>query len=342
MQLSDLLKGSPISAHTRLGLDIGNFSVKIAQIKKKNFGKEKMLSFAVVPVKDAGTPENVIRAIKEACKEVAADSKKVNISVCGPNIIMHYIILPLMQEKDLAQSLDFELERYVPFKRENSIIDYHILANLANNQMLVLLVGAERHFIQERIKLVRDAGLEPQLINLDAFALMDAFLGALPAPNSPVALLDIGYHLSKLVVMEDDVPYFSRDIETGERDVFQTIADKMSIDLGRAQDFAYSPPEDKIKEIAEAIKPAFNNLLNELSLSFEYCERNLEKKVSRLYLSGGGSKIKVLVDFLAGIQDLKIDIWDPILGMKLSPSISAEDAKQYAHILPVAIGLAFS
>lgn len=342
MQLGNFLKRNPFSPRTHIGLDIGNFSVKIAQIKKRNFSKERILSFAIIPIKGEGSPNEIIEAIKEAYKNLAADSKKVNISVSGSNIITRYIILPLMTETDLSQSLEIELERYMPFKKEDAVIDYRVLANLPNNQMIVLLVGVERHFIQERMKLIKDTGLEPQMINIDTFALMEAFLGVSPLPSSPVALLDIGYRLTKLVVMEYDVPYFSRDIETGEYDIFQMISEKMGIDFNQAKEWAYYPKEDKIKEIAEAVRPAFNNLLNELSLSFEYCDRNLEKKVDRLYLSGGGSRIEVLLESLRSIQDLKIDTWDPTQGFKISSSIAAEEIKQYAHLLAVAIGLALT
>ncbi len=343
MQLGNFLKGISFSeAPAAVGLDIGNFSVKLIQIKKINLGKEKSLSFAVVPIKDDGSPDRIIEAIKQAYKDSRIESKKVNISVCGPNIIMRYIILPLMKENDLSKSLEFELERYMPFKKEDAVIDYHILANLPNNQMLVLLVAVERRLIEERIKLIKDAGLEPQAINVDAFALMEAFLGVMPKPKSVTALLDIGYRLSKLVVLEYDVPYFSRDIEIGEYDIFQMISQKMNLDFNLAKELSYRPKEEKVKEIAESVKPTLDSLLSELSLSFEYCERDLGKKVDQLCLSAGGSKIKFLSESLGNIGDLKIHHWNPIQGFKVTSPLSPEGISEYSHLLAVAVGLALS
>jgi len=341
MQLGNFLKGISFpQPAVATGLDIGNFSVKLVQIKKINFGKEKSLSFAVVPIKGDGSPERIIEAIKQAYKDLAIDSKKVNISVSGPNIIMRYIILPSMREVELTKSLEFELEKYIPFKREDAIIDYRILAHLPNNQMIVLLVAVERRFISERVKLIKDAGLEPQTINVDAFALIEAFLGVLPKPKSVTALLDIGYRLSKLVVLGYDIPYFSRDIEIGEYDIFQMISQKMNLDFNLAKELSYRPAEDKVKEVAEAVKPTLDSLLSELSLSFEYCERDLGKKVDQLYLSGGGSRIKLLSESLGNIRDLKIHIWNPTLGFRISSPLNPEGLREYSHLLAVAVGLA--
>jgi type IV pilus assembly protein PilM len=219
------------------------------------------------------------------------------------------------------------------------IIDYHVLAQLPNNQMIVLLIAVERRIIEERINLVKQAGLDPQLINVDGLALMEAFKSALPGSKGVVALLDIGYRLSKLVVMENDIPYFSRDIETGEQEIIQTISEKLGMDFNLSKELLYKR-KDMEKDVTEAIKPVLNGLLEELSLSFEYCERNLNKKADRLYLSGGGSKVKILFESIGKIPNFKVDIWDPTKGFNVPSFSTNEELIEYAPILAVAVGLA--
>lgn len=325
----------------QVGLDIGNFSVKIAQIKKGPLPGRGGLSFAFAPIQGNKTQGRVSEAIRQAFRSLAIDSNKVNLSISGPNIIMRYIILPVMKEADLAKSLEFELEKYIPYKKEDAIIDHCILSRITHNQMIVLLVAAELKLIQERINLIKDAGLEPQLINVDALALTEAFREVSPHPKGVVAILDIGYCLSKLVVLENGVPYFSRDIEIGEYDIAQMISEKINIDFALAKELAYNP-EDRLKEITEVAKFELNSLLNELSLSFEYCERNLEKTVSQLYLCGGGSKVKIILDFLEKIPNLKISLWDTMQGFKISSSHKAQELEKYGSLMGVAIGLALS
>jgi len=344
MQISGLLKkiSFPFSSAMPLGLDVGNFSVKLVQVKRSGLNKERILSFAVVPLSPEGSKGAVISAIQQACQQLSAGSNKVNISICGPNVIVRYIILPYMQEKDLAKSFDFELERYIPFKRQDAVVDYRILARLSNNQMVVLLVAAEERFIQERIELVKGAGLEPQIVNVDAFALMSAFRAATADSKRVTGILDVGYHLSKLVVFESDIPYFSRDIEIGEREILQVVSERLGIDFNLAKELSYQDKEDKHKQIAEAVATTLGSLLSELSLSFEYCERDLEKRVEQLYISGGGSRIKVLLEALAGLPDLKSNIWNPVQGFRLAPEVAPGSLEEYSHLLAVAVGLALS
>jgi type IV pilus assembly protein PilM len=339
MQPPKFLKDMFYPSTVSIGLDIGSYSVKIAQIKKSGIHKEGLLSFGVVAIKDGGSRTGIIEAIKQAYKKCAADSNKVNMSICGPNVLMRYIILPLMKEKDLAHSLEFELEKYIPYKKEEVVTDYRILAKLSNNKMIVLLVAVERQFIQARVSLVKEAGLEPQLINVDTLALSESFKAYAPGYKGVVAILDVGYHLSKLVVLDNNVPYFSRDIETGEFDVIQTIAEKLSLNFDKAKEIAYNP-QDKAEKIAEVIRLTLSSLIDEIYLSFEYCERNLEKRVEHLYFSGGGSKIKLLLDSLRKNPNLKMDLLDPTRGFKISPSVTQEELRESSPLLVVAIGLA--
>ncbi|RJO65202.1 MAG: type IV pilus assembly protein PilM [Candidatus Omnitrophota bacterium] len=324
-----------------IGLDIGSFSVKLALIRKTTLKKETFLSVAIAPIKNAPSREGIIEAIKEVFSQVKTDCRKINLSVCGPNVVMRYIILPHMKEKDLFKSLEFELEKYIPYKKEEVMTDYRILAKLANNKILVLLVAVERGFIQERVDLVKELGFEPQLINVDSLALVEAFKATNPSFKGVAAILDIGYKISKLVVLDNDVPYFSRDIETGEYEIAQTISEKFGIPFEKARALAYEPQE-KREQVAEAVNLVLSNILEEINLSFEYCERNLEKKVEYMFLSGGGCRISVLFDSFKHMPGLRLEFLDPTRGFKLVPPLTEESIKAHAPLLGVAIGLALS
>jgi len=341
MPLSSFLK-STFNPIVSIGLDIGNFNVKIAQIEKGRFSKSRLLSFAIVPIEGDKSRDSVIKAIKQAYQDVKGKSKKVNVSISGPNIIMRYIIMPTMKKADLSRSFEFELEKYTPYKKEESVVNYCVLTNLPDKKMLVLIVIVERRIIEERVNLIKDAGLQPQLIDVDALALTEAFKAVPSRSKGIVALLDIGYRTSKLVVVKDDIPYFSRDSETGEYEIIQMISEKMDIEFNLAKEWSRNPQESKVKEMAEAIKPVLDTLLDELFLCFEYCERNLQKRIDRLYLSGGGSKAKILLESFEKIPNLKIDFWEPTQGFKVFSSLTTEKVRESTPLLGVAIGLALS
>ena len=327
--------------HSPIGLDIGNYSVKIAKIKKGPFTKKPSLCFSAAMINADRARQSIIDAIRKASASLTLDSKKVNFSIAGPQVIMRYILLPFMSEKDLSKSLEFELEKYIPYKKEEAIINCHILAKMPNNQMIVLLVAAERKIVQEKIEIIKEAGLEPQLITVDSLALCEAFKAISPRQKGVVALIDIGYRLAKLVVLENNIPFFSRDIEVGEYDIVQMISEKMNIGYPSAQELVYEP-QGKTQELIEAAKTELHSLLNELSLSFEYCERNLEKTVGQLYICGGGSKIKIISEFLGKIPSVTISPLDIAHAFSVSSPEDIHSSLEYASFLAVAAGLALS
>lgn len=323
------------SSENSIGLDIGHFSVKTARVKKG--ANKMMLSFGLSVIDQTGSP-NIVKAIKEAYSQLSADTNFVNISVSGPNVIMRYLVLPAMQQRDLTKSLELEIEKYVPYKKEEVLLDYRVINRLSNNQCMILLIAVEKKFIGERIKLVNEAGLKIESINVDALSLREAFVAIMPAYKKPVAVLDVGYRLIKLLVMENNLPLFSRDIEVGEYEIAQIISKRLGVDFESAKIWG-SDPESSVSDKSPVIKKEVNNILSELFLSFEYCERNLGKRIEQLYMAGGGSKLWLLKEILGRFPYLKSDILDMTPRFKVD-ALKEEAFKNYAYLLPIAISLA--
>ena len=325
-----------------LGLDIGNYSIKIALVRKSPFSKKKNLSFNVVALPNDTSPQAIIQAIQQAVKDLSVDSRKVNLALSGSSVVVRYIVLPQMKEADVSKSLEFELDKYIPYKKEDAIINYHILTKVPDNRMIVLLVAAERKIIQETLALVKEAGLEPQLITVEPLAYGELFKAVMPHYKGMAALLDVGYRLSKLVALENGMPFFSRDIEIGEYDIMQMISEKLGISFAAAKELAYAPAQKK-DEVSQAAKTELHSLLNELSLSFEYCQRNLEKTVTLLYVCGGGAKINLLTEFLREkMPEVKVSVLDITQGFKISPAKALVSSNQYQPLLGLSAGLALS
>lgn len=334
---------SVLASSSSIGIDIGSSYVKVAQVKEKNLPSKYSLSFAIKEIKNERSREQTVQAIKEACGEARIDSNKANLSIYGPDVIMRYITFPCIENFDLSKCLEFELEKYIPGKQKSDmVIDYKTLYRLPSNQMMVLLIALERRILDERVSLVKEAGLAPWGLNLDSLALMNTFKVLQPpgTDGNVTAILDIGYSICKLVVFQEETPYFSRDIiGLGFSTFVQLICEKMSLDPVRAQQLIVDPG-DKIQDLKTQIKPKLDNLLDELRLSFEYCVRNLQKKVNQLYLCGGGSKPKALSESIEAGLNLKTSPLDITGSFTVATAEAKERLKGCYHLLPVAVGLA--
>ena len=325
-----------------VGLDIGNHYIKITELTEKQ-GKYYLSAFGIEHLSE-DSPRGKLAAIKKVVQESGISTKKVNISICGPSVIVRYILLPHMTKQQLESAIRYEAEKYIPFNIEEVMLNAPILEEKKEeSKVRVLIVAAKKSFVEDYVKLVEGSGLEPQLIDVDSFALINSFLLSYPNKESQgiVALLHIGASFTSINILKNKVSHFMRDITIGGRDLTKLIAEKLNMDLADAENIKCNPG-DREEEIFSIITPALNNLLGEISLSFSYYEDQLERGIDKVFLSGGTSKLKNLDKFLSSNLGMEVITWDPTISLQIKPALNQERLKSCLPMLAVSIGLALS
>lgn len=325
-----------------VGLDIGNRYLKLSELVEKR-GRYYLNAFGIEHIADDSTQAK-IAAIKKVVQESGASSNKVNISVCGPSVIVRYILLPQMTRTQLENAIRYEAEKYIPFDIEDVILNAPILEEKReDNKIRVLIVAAKKAFVEGQVKLVEACGLQAQLIDVDSFALINSFLLNNPDEQGQdiVALLHIGSHFTNVNILKDKVSHFMRDITIGGKDLTKVIAEKLNIDPNDAENLKCNP-EGREEEILSILSPILNNLLGEISLSFSYYEDQLERGIDKVFLSGGTSKLKNLSKFLSDNLGIEVVTWDPTAKLLINPALNQERLKSCHPMLAVSIGLALS
>lgn len=332
-------------AKSTVGLDVGSFSIKAVELKRVSSELE-LVNFAVTP---KVTPhesdisrKKLSELIKRTFSETNFDTRVVNTSVSGQAVIVRYIQLPQMNEEDLRSAIKFEAEKYIPFKIDEVILDCQILEeNIGDNKMRVLLVSAKREFIDNHIKLLSDAGLEVQLIDVDSLALINAFQANLSSSSTGMtcALLNIGARQTNINIIKNGNPCFSRDVMSAGDDLTKAIKDGMNIDFSQAERLKCEPKRKK-EELFKFIQPILDNLATEVRLSFDYYESQFEKGIDKLYLSGGSCSLSGLDKFLADSLGVDVGVWNPVTALRINPEIDRDKLSSLRSQLPIAIGLA--
>ena len=170
----------PLSNFPIIGLDIGSSAIKIAELKP--FGKKwKLLRCGAKPlppevvmngqIKQA---EIVIQTIKDLCMEMGITTKRSAISLGGPSVISKLIKVDRMTELDMEDQIALEAEAYIPFDIEDVFLDFQILGH-DQDQMDVLLTACKKELLESHTDVVRQAGLEPHICDLDLFCLSNAY-----------------------------------------------------------------------------------------------------------------------------------------------------------------------
>jgi len=216
-----------------VGLDIGSKSIKAAEVieGKKGFVLSKfgMVDMAPGLIEDGAIkdPEAVAETLRHLFKSYSIKNHKVAISVGGYSVIVKKISVQNATETQLHDTIHFEAEQYIPFDINDVNLDFQILGENENNpnQMNVLLVAAKKEMVNDYINLAEMAGLEPRIIDVDAFALQNVFeLSYEPAANETIALIDIGASKTSLNILKGSTSVFMRDVSLGCGQINHKIA----------------------------------------------------------------------------------------------------------------------
>ncbi|RLB14324.1 MAG: pilus assembly protein PilM, partial [Deltaproteobacteria bacterium] len=222
-----------------IGLDIGSQSIKLVEIdhgKKgrvlKNFGIIGLPPDAIVEgsIKEM---EIVASAIKTLYRNLKVKNKNVATSISGYSVIVKKIEMSDRDESELENSIQSEAEQYIPFDINDVNLDYDILRTGAETtekenkniagKMEVMLVAAKKDVVDDYVSLLQLSGLNPAILDVDAFALQNAFEASATEAEGCYALINVGAEELGINAIKNGVSIFSRDSSYGGNQITEAI-----------------------------------------------------------------------------------------------------------------------
>ncbi len=214
------------------GLDIGSSCIKAVQLREKRGGYELEFfeTFQLPPelIVDGSIIDSIrlVEALKQFIKKARIRTKNVAIGLAGhTSVIIKRISLPEMSEEELEESIKFEAEQYVPFDIEDVNVDFQILGPKEEpGQMDVMLAAVKKDVVNEYVSVVREAGLRPVVVDVDAFALSNMHeINYDIEPGRNIALVNVGAHTINLNVVKNGMSVFTRDSSIGASGVTEAL-----------------------------------------------------------------------------------------------------------------------
>src|SRR4026209_2235712 len=229
-----------------IGLDIGSSAVKAVELKPAGkgfrvaaYGEEPVPPDSIVDgaIIDAGAVAEAIRHVFEHNK--AFKAKEVCASLSGNAAIVKKITLPVMTESELTESIYWEAEQYIPFDIQDVNLDYQILdagdALAGKSTMDVLLVAAKKEKIADYTGVIAQAGRSAVGVDVDAFALQNAFeVNYGIEPGQVVVLLNAGASATNINILQGDQSVFTRDISIGGNAYTEALQRELNLTYERA------------------------------------------------------------------------------------------------------------
>jgi len=336
-----------------IGLDIGSSSIKLVELgESKSAYKLQNLGMAPLPpeaIVDGALMDSVtiIDTIRELISNTKAKTKDVITSVSGHSVIVKKITLPLMSNSELEESIQWEAERYIPFDINEVNIDFQIFGSSSENPevMDVVLVAAKKDIINDYVSVIIESGLNPVIIDVDAFAIENMLsVNYEMEKDETVAMANVGASITNINILKNNMTAFTRDIFKGGNQITEEIQRQLHIDYEEAEKIKVGSKIDATSQsiIQEVLKSASESLAIEIGNSMEFFQSTTTyEKISKLYLSGGGSKIK---DFDIALQQqigIPVEIVNPFKKIEYSEkNFDLEYLREIGPMMAVGVGLA--
>jgi len=334
-----------------LGLDVGSSQTKIVELsagknkKLLNFGISKVLPDAIVEGEIIDR-EAVLDSIRTLIETKGFSTKDVVLGLAGRDVIIKRITMDRMSEADTREQIKWEAEQYVPFDINEVTLDFDVVnPNFGENQQEVILVAAKNELINNMTSLLKDLNLTPIIIDTTAFSIQHVYEHNYEVvPDEIVCLMHLGAGMTVINVIKGGSSLSARDVYYGVNAYISKLQKEVGFNYEDAANAAKGTVPVGVSP--DSIQGVFESFVSDLGTHIERSLQFLstvtgEEKVSRMYLSGGGSSIPNLLDYLKRRFGIPIEILNPFKNIVYDPNIFVPmGADVTGPILAQAIGLA--
>ncbi len=212
-----------------LGLDVGSHGIKAVELKvsPRHLAPGQ---FRVHPRLDESAPLG--DHLQRFFSMHRLPTEQVAAALPARQLSTHRLEFPFSDRRRLSQAIPFEIEAETPFQIEQIIVDWNVLA--ADRQRGIVTAGiARRAQVGEAIGTLRDAGVEPRL--LEAEGLVLANLAPVFLLQGTHLIVDIGHEKTTFCALIDGHPALARSVPLAGRAMTEAIASELSLSLEEAE-----------------------------------------------------------------------------------------------------------
>jgi type IV pilus assembly protein PilM len=337
-----------------VGLDIGSSALKAVELKETRNGFELVhiahqnLQSDTIVDGHIIDLNHVSDSISRIWNDQHIKTDQVATSLSGHAVIVKKILLPEMPEEELDEQIHWEAEQYIPFDINDVNLYHEIISHDAMSQnMDVLLVACKRDKIAQFTQVISQAGKQPVIVDVDAFALQNAYeVNYSPSPTQTVALLDIGASVMTINIVRGVTSIFTRDISAGGNQYTDLLQKELNLTFEQAESVKRGAMLDE-QAAAEQVQPALQSVSEMLALEIQ---RTLDffratavdsPSIDRMLLAGGSSKVSELTEYLSDKFQMPVERFDSFRSIKFDPKkFDDEYLRELSPNMAVAVGLA--
>ncbi len=337
---------------TAVGLDVGANSIKLVKLDRLKdgyavsaMGMRELPPEAIVAdeIKDR---EAVIFNIQSLIDEIDPKIKDVVVSISGYGVITDKFTIDKKTGSEAEQAILFEAEQRSPFDVEDVTMHHHIIrVDEETKKQEILLVAARNEFLNSFIELINDAGLQPAVVDVDAFAALNAYLFNYDVdPERTTVLVNIGYDVTNVLYLHQGYYHSTRDISAGTREIYNAIQKEFRLNAELANKAIKGEMKESIDQdmLKATVVSATEELISGMELAFSYFKSQAGvDRIDWMVLCGGGALVPFLPEFLQSKLSIPLEILNPLRNIDFDPEMFQYlEPEKIAPLLTVPVGLA--
>src|SRR5438552_1249023 len=279
-----------------VGLDIGSSGVKAVELTKSKKGYQ-LTGFAYEPLGPDAVVDGAIMdapAVADGIKKTFFAGKfklkGVATGVSGHSVIVKRVVVPAATPDEVESSIQLDAEQYIPFEITEVNLDYQVVGPGTTSSdeagMEVVLVAAKKDKIQNHTNVINLAGRNPAIVDIDAFALQNAFEANYSVdPHATVALLNIGASLMNINITKGGMPLFIRDVQVGGNQYTHILQKELQLSFQEAEDLNMGKTDGTKTEMVQPLLESITEMLiMEVQKTFDFFRETYPSEtISRVF-----------------------------------------------------------
>lgn len=352
--LSDIFSSK---ADTFVGIDIGSAFIKITQLRKAN-GRiilETYGEIALGPYEERAegeltnlSTEKLAEALQNLMKQANVTAPRAVISISSATSLIFILKLPEIDGGDITKIVNNEVRRYIPIPLSEVTLDWWMIPE----QEVFGDEGKKRNHIEILVAVVRNEIVEKysdvaKLITKfpsPAFEIetFSAIRGTFKRELAPVLLVDIGASGTRISVIEHGVVRKFHVVNRGSAYLTDMISKSREIEFEEAEDLKKEVGLDehhREQEVYSTMSDGMSSVFAEIQNVIYNYEREYEKPIRKIILTGGGSLLKGLREICESRYNIPTEYGDPF-DKAVTPEFLEEVLDKAGPEFAVSIGLA--
>jgi len=348
-----------------VGLDIGSHAIKLVEIEDSKKGRI-LKNFGIIGLPQDAIVEGAIKemeivssAIKTLYKNLKIKNKNVVTSISGYSVIVKKISIQKRGEAELDASIQDEAEQYIPFDINDVNLDYEILTSPEEEGaekkgegdkgdkglMDVMLVAAKKDIVEDYVSLLHLTGLNPAVLDVDAFALQNAFELSADNISGCYALVNVGAEELGINAIKNGVSIFTRDSSYGGYQINEAIMSKFEVSYEEAEKIKLGGTKIDHKDkgaLEEIFTSVISGWVNEIKRALDFLATTYpDEGIEKIVISGGSCRFPGFQKYLEMETEIPVRELNPFGNLQVNDKNF--DPKYLTYMAPqaaIAVGLA--